>query len=129
MLIPHLTGFVFPVVFPDFHSLLLLFDQSVDPVGIINLAISDSLGKISDHEYVSYEDFFFERLRLFEEYMSRPYVMGRDLVDAGIKPSRRFSGYLDYAHKLRLAGVAKESALKQTLAMAEKQGDYVKPEE
>ena len=49
--------------------------------------------------------------------------MGRDLIAAGISPSERFSGYLEYAHKLRLAGVEKESALRQTLALAEKNGD------
>ena len=52
--------------------------------------------------------------------MSRPYVMGKDLIAAGMKPSPHFSEILAYAHKLRLAGVDKESALKQTLAYARK---------
>ena len=50
--------------------------------------------------------------------------MGRDLIAAGISPSERFSEYLEYAHKLRLAGVEKENALRQTLALARKKGDY-----
>ena len=53
--------------------------------------------------------------------MSRPYVMGQDLIDAGLKPGKDFSQYLAYSHKLRLAGVEKNSALKQTLSFAKKQ--------
>ena len=50
--------------------------------------------------------------------MKRPYVMGRDLIEAGLAPSPMFSAVLAYAHKLRLAGVDKQNALKQTLAYA-----------
>ena len=42
------------------------------------------------------------------------------LIDAGLKPGERFSGLLAYAHKLHLSGVDRETALKQTLAFAEK---------
>ena len=101
-----------------------LFDQSVDPKALVYLAISDGLGKITPNEYISHNDFFMKRLAIFKEYMSRPYVMGRDLIAAGISPSERFSEYLEYAHKLRLAGVEKDSALRQTLALARKKGDY-----
>ncbi|MBR6745321.1 MAG: hypothetical protein IKM00_08925, partial [Clostridia bacterium] len=48
--------------------------------------------------------------------MAQPYVMGRDLIAAGLKAGPHFSELLAYAHKLRLAGVKKEAALKQTLA-------------
>ena len=44
----------------------------------------------------------------------------RDLLEAGLTPGESFGDYLAYAHKLRLAGVPKESALKQTLAFARK---------
>ncbi|MCQ2503182.1 MAG: tRNA nucleotidyltransferase [Saccharofermentans sp.] len=101
-----------------------LFDRSVDPEALIYLAVSDGLGKIAPREYVPYDDFFKSRLEIYREYMSRPYVMGRDLIAAGMSPSERFSEYLEYAHKLRLAGVKKESALQQTLAYAGKKGDY-----
>lgn len=97
-----------------------LFDMSVDPKGLICIAIADGLGKIAPREYVSYNDFFRKRYEIFEEYMSRPFVTGKDLIDAGITPNEKFSDYLSYAHKLRLAGVEKESALKQTLAYARK---------
>ncbi len=97
-----------------------MLDASVDPEGLLCLAISDGLGKTSPREYVSYNDFFRERLSIYREYMSRPYVMGKDLIDAGLRPSRQFSDYLSFAHKLRLAGVEKSSALKQTLSLARK---------
>lgn len=97
-----------------------LFDRSVDPEALVYLAISDGLGKIAPREYISYDDFFRERLAIFREYMNRPYVTGQDLIAAGVSPSERFSEYLEYAHKLRLAGVEKENALRQTLAFARK---------
>lgn len=97
-----------------------LFDASVDPEGLICLAIADSLGKSSPREYISYNDFFRERLATYREYMARPYVMGKDLIDQGLTPGKSFSELLEYAHKLRLAGVDKELALKQTLALARK---------
>ena len=99
-----------------------MFDSSVDPAALLCLAVADGLGKIAPREYISYDDFFIERLAIYREYMSRPYVMGQDLIDAGLKPSKDFSEYLEYAHKLRLAGIEKESALKQTIAYARKRG-------
>ena len=95
-----------------------MLDQSVDPEGLLCLAIADGLGKISPRPYVSHNDFFRERLSIYKEYMSRPQVSGRDLIDSGLMPDKSFSDYLAYAHKLHLAGVEKESALKQTLAYA-----------
>ena len=95
-----------------------MFDSSVDPEGLLCLAVSDGLGKTSPLGYTDNTEFFKERLSIFYEYMSRPYVMGQDLIDAGLKPGKNFSEYLDYAHKLRLAGVEKDSALKQTLSFA-----------
>lgn len=93
-----------------------LFDASVDPEALVYLALSDGLGKLP--QTTASEAFLHERLELFREYMKRPYVMGRDLIEAGLAPSPMFSAVLAYAHKLRLAGVDKQSALKQTLAYA-----------
>ena len=52
--------------------------------------------------------------------MAKPFVMGKDLVAAGLKPDKDFTEILAYAHKLRLAGTEKENALKQTLSYARK---------
>ncbi len=97
-----------------------LFDSAVDPAALIYLATADSEGTITPHSHTMYTDFLFERLEIYRSYMSRPYVMGKDLIQAGLKPSKNFSEILDYAHKLRLAGIGKENALKQTLAYARK---------
>ena len=97
-----------------------LFDKAIDPEALIYLSASDGSGKISSWNHVSNVEFLTERLTIFKEYMSRPYVMGRDLIEAGLHPNEKFAEYLEYAHKLRLAGIDKESALKQTLAFARK---------
>ena len=97
-----------------------MFDQSSDPEALIYIAAADRLGKIAPNDKNDHNAFLRERLEVYREYMSRPYVTGRDLIGAGIEPSERFSEYLDYAHRLRLAGVDKASALKQTLALARK---------
>lgn len=61
-----------------------------------------------------------QRYHKFQEIMARPYVMGRDLIEAGLKPCEQFSEILAYAHKLRLAGIDKESTLRQCIAYAKK---------
>lgn len=99
-----------------------MFDRAVDPEGLICLASADKLGKISPGESALNDAFLYERLKIYREYMDRPCVLGRDLIDAGLAPSENFSEYLALAHKLRLAGVEKESALRQVLAMAKKRG-------
>ena len=95
-----------------------MFDQAFDPAGLVCIALADDLGRISPHHQDTNEKFLRNRLAIFEEIMARPYVMGRDLVTAGLKPAEDFSEILAYAHKLRLAGIPKENALKQVLAFA-----------
>lgn len=92
-----------------------LFDDSVCPYELILLVLSDEGDRNENIENI-----LFERLEVFNEIMSRPFVQGKDLLEAGLKPDKSFSEILAYAHKLRLAGVKKESALKQTLAFARK---------
>ena len=94
-----------------------MFDKSVDPFGLIQLAVSDSLGRTAGG---SSESFLLERYAIFTNMMSKPYVAGSDLIAAGLHPDESFGDILAYAHKLRLAGIEKDSALKQTLAYARK---------
>ena len=77
----------------------------------------DDIVNEDDEEIISK---LLERLEIYNDIMSKPFVQGRDLIEAGFEPNEKFSEYLDYAHKLRLAGVDKEAALKQTLAYARK---------
>lgn len=95
-----------------------MFDSAEDPEALIYIALADAKGSVAKGNYVPHDDFLYERLEVYKEYMSRPYVMGKDLVEAGLKPDRDFTEILEYAHKLRLAGIDKESALKQALAYA-----------
>lgn len=93
-----------------------MFDQALEPFDLVQLAEADILSSHGTGGPVSEEAFLTERLSVFEEYMARPYVMGRDLIEAGLEPDKDFHELLEYGHKLRLAGVDKDSALKQILA-------------
>lgn len=97
-----------------------MFDQAVDPEALICIAEADNRGKISVHPSADHGGFLRQRLSVYREYMSRPSVMGRDLIEAGLNPNDRFSDLLALAHKLHLAGIPKEQALKQVLAEARK---------
>ena len=97
-----------------------MFDDSVAPSDLVYIAAADDEGKGDTGESVSNTPFLLERLAIYNETMEKPYVKGKDLIEAGLRPDSNFSEILAYAHKLRLAGVDKESALKQTLAFARK---------
>ena len=85
-----------------------MFGESVDPPSLIYFSYCDS-GKSDNIPFLR------ERYGIFLEYMSRPYVTGRDLIEAGMKEGKEFSASLELAYKLRLAGVPKADALKQIL--------------
>ncbi len=93
-----------------------MFDRAIAPLDLIYLAQADCYGKISPSAMVSSEAFLLERLAIYREWMARPFVSGKDLIAAGLKPDEHFSALLQYAHKLRLAGVDKECAMKQVLS-------------
>jgi tRNA nucleotidyltransferase (CCA-adding enzyme) len=92
-----------------------MFDQAVDPEGLVCLALADDRGRICQKPAPDTEPFLTERLELFRQLMAKPYVMGRDLIEAGLTPGENFTQLLEYAHKLRLAGVEKDMALRQVL--------------
>lgn len=97
-----------------------MFDRAQDPTALVYMAMADNYGRIMANVITPHEDFLFERLEIYNDIMSKPFVQGRDLIEAGFEPNEKFSDYLDYAHKLRLAGVDKDNVLKQTLAYARK---------
>ena len=116
-----------------------MFDDAVAPNDLIYFAICDKpklphimLFKENKEDpsglYIKSEktrekeriDFLFDRLEIYKTMMSEPYVTGKDLINNGITPGDDFSLILEYAHKLRLAGIPKESALKQTISYAAK---------
>ena len=95
-----------------------LFDEAVDPEDLILLSAADSRGSLSEEPKPDYTAFLTARLRIYRETMAKPGVTGQDLRDVGLKPDKRFSELLAYAHRLQLSGLDKETALKQTLAWA-----------
>lgn len=95
-----------------------MFDRAIDPEALMYLAMADGRGKIGQYEYISFDDYLTERLEKYKELMARPHVMGRDLIEMGLEPGPDFTEILEYAHKLRLAGVDKEEALRQTAGYA-----------
>lgn len=98
-----------------------LFDQSIAPEDLVLFSWADHLGRTNAVIDQEREAFLKERLEYFHETMAKPFVMGADLVAAGLKPGPEFSEILGFAHKLRLANVEKEEALRQTLAYARKE--------
>ena len=103
---------------PALKSTNRMFDQAAAPEDLIWFAIADRPVFAGEEEFSGDTEFLKERLNAYEEIMAKPYVMGRDLVSAGFEPGEDFGEILEYAHKLRLAGIEKELAMKQVLAYA-----------
>ncbi len=93
-----------------------MFDEAASPEDLIAFSVIDKSSEAFEGERHSNLQFLNQRLEIYREYMARPYVKGQDLIDAGIQPDENFRETLEYAHKLRLAGVDKEDALKQAIA-------------
>ena len=111
-------------------SFMTMFDQSICPEDLLLVAKADHMGRMEPgmkrepvaESYAETERRLREMLAVYQDRMSRPYVMGRDLIAAGMQPGPLISEALAYAHKLRLAGVAKEEQLRQTLGYMRKTG-------
>lgn len=97
-----------------------LFDEAVSPKDLICLALCDGEGQIPRKPIDEIKAFLTERLGVFNEYMARDYVDGKTLLENGVTPGEIFGKMLEYAHKLRLAGIEKSEALSQTLAYGRK---------
>ena len=95
-----------------------LFDRSVCPKDLLLLSWVDSGGDVGEKHGAANNAAceLRRRLEAFEELMARPYVQGRDLLEHGLEPGPLMGETLQYAHKLRLAGVTKEHQLRQSLS-------------
>lgn len=116
-------------------SFMHLFDESVCPDDLLLLAKADYLGCLAA-DYTEKETVLQQKLAEYRELMRQPEVQGADLVAEGIRPCPEFHEALAYAHKLHLAGVGKQSALRQTLGYLRhldvvpgSENDFVKKEE
>ena len=99
-----------------------MFDDSVAPGDLLLLSFSDRMGRDRAVRDEAEEAFLRDRLKLYQDIMARPCVMGADLVRAGLRPGPAFSDVLAFAHDLHLSGVEKEKALPQVLAYAREKG-------
>lgn len=97
-----------------------MFDEAKAPLDLIYFSMADKPVLSKDIPYSGDPDFLFRRLAIYEETMAKPFVEGKDLVEAGFAPGEEFREMLDYAHKLRLAGIEKGEALKQVSAYGRK---------
>lgn len=113
---PNVAAFSKPVL----KSTNRMFDAAAAPEDLIWFAEADKPVFSGTVEFSGDREFLFDRLRIYKETMAKPYVMGRDLIEAGLEPGEDFAEILGYAHKLRLAGIEKESALKQALTYGRK---------
>ena len=94
-----------------------MFDRVEDPEALLLLARADHLGRSGFLPDEAGDKFLEDRLKTYRRTMEKPYVRGEDLIAAGLTPGAEFSELLAYAHRLRLAGVEKNAALKQTLEL------------
>ncbi len=97
-----------------------LFDEATSPIDLIYFAMADKPVVSGDDPYEGDTEFLKERLAIYERTMTKPYVTGLDLINSGLAPGEYFNDALRYSHKLRLAGVDKDAALKQTLSYVRK---------
>lgn len=103
---------------PSVKSTNKLFDSAACPEDLIYFAMCDKPVLAGDTEFSGDSDFLWERLEIYKEIMARPHITGKDLIDAGIAPGEELGRLLAYAHKLRLAGIDKDRAMKQVIGMA-----------
>lgn len=97
-----------------------LFDEAIEPKDLIYFSLCDKHIEMSKEKELEQKEFLFERLKVYEEIMKKPYVTGKDLLELGFEPGVKLGKILEYVHKLRLAGVSKEKSLKQVLAIYRK---------
>ena len=105
---------------PSLKSTNKMYDTAIAPKDLIYFAMADRPLFAGEDSFDSDYAFLFERLQKYEEIIARPHVTGQDLIAEGLEPGESFSEILRYAHKLRLAGIDKDSAMKQVMAYARK---------
>lgn len=97
-----------------------MFDLAVSAPDLLMLAKADHLGRTKIDSYEENERVLAEKFARYRERMAQPEVRGTDLMEAGMAPGPAFKTALELAHKLHLAGVERDTALKQVLAESRK---------
>lgn len=97
-----------------------MFDEAVCPRDLILFAEADRPVMAGDTAFTGDREFLKERYETYLEVMSHDEVTGQDLIDSGLVPGEDFREILGYAHKLKLAGISREDALKQVISYGKK---------
>lgn len=91
-----------------------MFFESPDPYDLILLALCDSAGRIPSTGTFEERAFLVRRATEYMRAMRMPYVTDDDLKNAGYTcGTEKFTQAKELAHKLRMAMVNKDIALKQ----------------
>lgn len=106
---------------PGGEGWMAFFDASACPEDLILLARATRPDTTPN--WPETEDKLRSLYALYRDRMERPFVMGRDLVAAGLRPGPDMGRALAYAHELRLAGVEKGEQLRRTLEWIERGGE------
>ena len=101
----------------DTDRWMALYDESCDPDGLLLLARAACAPW--DAGWPEAEMRLRQLLALYRQRMAQPFLMGRDLLAAGMEPGPAMGVALAYAHRLRLAGVPKDRQLALALAHSE----------
>lgn len=97
-----------------------MFDAAIAPEDLIYFAMADRPLWSGNDPFTGDSDFLFDRLRVYRDTMEGDYIMGSDLIEAGFEPGEYFGEVLEYAHKLRLAGISRDEAIRQVIPYARK---------
>lgn len=97
-----------------------MYDEAEAPEDLMYFASCDKPVMAGDVSFTGDETFLKERLEAYREIMAHDHVMGRDLIEAGFEPGELMGEMLEYAHKLRLAGISKDESLKQVISLGKK---------
>lgn len=95
-----------------------MFDNSINAKDLLLLAECDALSSADKNSYSVKKEFLTSRLIQYYKILKEPDITGKDLILYGIKPGKTMGDALEYAHKLKLAGIEKETAIKQVLSYA-----------
>ena len=97
-----------------------MFDTSVCPDDLIELSFCDNMGKGEHADLEASESkrqYELEMLGIYHQRMSLDHVTGYDMIERGYCPGPQMKDMLDLAHKLQLAGIEKDPAIRQIMGM------------
>ena len=87
------------------------FDGLKNPEDLILVTCADRTNA-SESEVEYYKDWLTDKLSEYKDLMKEPQVMGRDLIELGMKPSPEFSEILADAHARHLRYEDKDSVMR-----------------